>query len=99
MLANSPRVESAETEAQSRRQPSAPAVKPDASPERTAALVIARLTDDIHSVAADRRVLGYIHRVGAVYVALSGDSLDRAVEVGQSLGFQQALDRVRASAS
>ena len=44
-------------------------------------------------------MLGYIHRVGAVYVALSGESLDRAVEVGQSLGFQQALDRVRASAS
>ena len=39
--------------------------------------------------------IGYIHKVGSVFVALSGDVLSHSVEVGQSLTWDQALKMVR----
>jgi hypothetical protein len=59
--------------------------------------IIALVTDDVHSVMTERETLGFVHRVGNVYVALSGDILSHAVEVGQSLSFDQAVDYVRFS--
>ncbi|PRY70050.1 hypothetical protein B0I08_101172 [Glaciihabitans tibetensis] len=59
---------------------------------------IALVTDDVYAVMSNNDTLGYIHKVGAVYVALHGDVLSHAVEVGQSLSWDYAVDMVRASA-
>jgi hypothetical protein len=59
---------------------------------------IALVTDDVFSVMTDRDTLGFIRKVGTVYVALSGDVLSHSVEVGQSLTWEQAVQMVRASA-
>ncbi|NEM91643.1 hypothetical protein [Galbitalea soli] len=56
---------------------------------------IALVSDDVYSVMTDRETLGYVHRVGNVYVALRGDSLKHCVEVGQSLSWEHALSLVR----
>ncbi len=56
---------------------------------------IAVVTDDVYSVMTERETIGFVHRVGNVYVALSGDILSHAVEVGQSLSWDQAVEMVR----
>jgi hypothetical protein len=58
---------------------------------------IALVTDDVYSVMTERETLGFVHKVGNVYVALSGDVLSHAVEVGQSLSWDQAVQMVRFS--
>jgi hypothetical protein len=58
---------------------------------------IALVTDDVYSVLSDRETLGFVHKVGNVYVALSGDSLSHAVEIGQSLSWDRAVQMVRFS--
>ncbi len=57
--------------------------------------LIALVTDDVYSVMTDRETLGFVQRVGTVYVALSGDVLSHAVEVGQSLSWDRAISMVR----
>jgi hypothetical protein len=59
---------------------------------------ISLVSDDVYAVMSEEDTLGYIHKVGSVYVALHGDVLSHAVEVGQSLDFDQAVDMVRSSA-
>jgi hypothetical protein len=56
---------------------------------------IALVTDDVYSVMTDRETLGFVHKVGNVYVALSGDVLSHAVEIGQSLSWDRAVQLVR----
>jgi hypothetical protein len=56
---------------------------------------IALVTEDVYSVMTDRETLGFVHRVGSVYVALSGDVLSHAVEIGQSLSWDRAVEMVR----
>jgi hypothetical protein len=50
-----------------------------------------RIDLDLYEVAQDGRIAGYVEVVGHVFVALSGTRYDRAVEVGQTLTFQDAL--------
>jgi hypothetical protein len=69
-------------------------ISPDAREARTDPIV-ALVTDDVYSVMTDRETLGFVHRVGTVYVALSGDILSHAVEVGQSLSLDRAVRMVR----
>ncbi len=57
--------------------------------------IIALVTDDVYSVMTERDTLGFVQRVGTVYVALSGDVLSHAVEIGQSLSWDQAVRMVR----
>ena len=59
---------------------------------------IALVSDDVYAVMSEENTLGYIHKVGSVFVALHGDVLSHAVEVGQSLDWDQAVGLVRASA-
>jgi hypothetical protein len=59
--------------------------------------IVALVTEDIYSVMTDRETLGFVHRVGTVYVALSGDVLSHAVEIGQSLDWDRAVRMVRFS--
>jgi hypothetical protein len=60
--------------------------------------IIALVSDDVYSVMNEDNTLGFIHKVGPVYVALSGDVLSHAVEIGQSLTWDQAVSIVRSSA-
>jgi len=60
-------------------------------PEATVALV----TEDVYSVMTERETLGFVHKVGSVYVALRGDILSHAVEIGQSLDWDRAVRMVR----
>jgi len=73
-----------------------PAARESARPDRNhlTESTIALVTDDIYSVMTDRETLGYVHKVGTVYVALSGDVLSHAVEVGQSLSWDRAVQMV-----
>jgi hypothetical protein len=57
--------------------------------------IIALVTDDVYSVMTDTDTLGFVHKVGNVFVALSGDVLSHAVEIGQSLSWDQAVGMVR----
>lgn len=55
---------------------------------------IALVGDDLYCVLSETDTLGFVHKVGNVFVALSGDNLGRAVEVGQSLSWDQAVEMV-----
>jgi hypothetical protein len=63
--------------------------------ESRADLTVALVTDDVYSVMTERETLGYVHKVGTVFVALSGDILSHAVEVGQALSLDRAVRMVR----
>lgn len=55
---------------------------------------IALVGEDLYCVLSETDTLGFVHKVGNVFVALSGDNLGRAVEVGQSLSWDQAIEMV-----
>jgi hypothetical protein len=56
---------------------------------------IALVGDDMYCVLSETDTLGFVHQVGNVYVALAGDNLGRAVEVGQTMSWDLAVDMVR----
>jgi hypothetical protein len=56
--------------------------------------IVALVTEDVYSVMTERETLGFVQKVGTVYVALSGDILSHAVEVGQSLSLDRAVRMV-----
>jgi hypothetical protein len=56
---------------------------------------IAIVRDDLYAVLAMRETMGFVERVGNVFVALHGPDLARAVEVGQSLSWDQCVSMVR----
>ncbi len=58
-------------------------------------LTVALVTEDVYSVMTERETLGFVQKVGTVFVALSGDILSHAVEVGQSLSLERAVRMVR----
>ncbi len=68
-----------------------------AAPKSRTDLTVALVTEDVYSVMTERDTLGFVHKVGTVYVALRGDILSHAVEVGQSLSLDRAVRMVRAS--
>lgn len=55
---------------------------------------IALVDDDLYAVLSETETLGYILRVGHVYVALAGENAKRAVEVGQTMDWNTAIDMV-----
>lgn len=55
---------------------------------------IALLQEDIYLVRSDGRTMGFVHKVGNVYVALGGGDLGRALEVGQSLSWDDCVEMV-----
>jgi len=58
---------------------------------------IALLREDIYVILGAALTMGFVERVGNVFVALSGPDLARAVEVGQSLSWDTAVAMVRAA--
>jgi hypothetical protein len=69
-------------------------ISPTARETRTE-LTVALVTEDVYSVMTDRDTLGFVQKVGTVYVALGGDILSHAVEVGQALSLDRAVRMVR----
>jgi hypothetical protein len=55
---------------------------------------ISLVGDDLYCVLSETDTLGFVHKVGNVFVALAGDNLGHAVEAGQSLSWDQAVDMV-----
>ena len=53
--------------------------------------LISLVGTDVYAVMSSRETLGFVHRVGNVYVALDGDNYARACEVGQSLSWDEAV--------
>jgi hypothetical protein len=62
--------------------------------ESSTDMTVALDTEDVYSVMTDRETLGFVHKVGTVFVALSGDILSHAVEVGQALSLDRAVRMV-----
>ena len=56
---------------------------------------IALVREDLYAILAPRETMGFVERVGNVFVALHGPDLARAVEVGQSLSWDQSVLMVR----
>jgi hypothetical protein len=68
------------------------------SPSRTSHpddVSVAMVSDDLFALLTDTETLGYVHKVGRVYVSLRGSDLSHAVEVAQSLSWDRALEAVR----
>jgi hypothetical protein len=55
---------------------------------------ISLIGEDLYCVLSETDTLGYIHQVGNVFVALSGDNVGHAVEVGQTLIWDDAVELV-----
>jgi hypothetical protein len=73
----------------------APASVPVPAQPTTPTTQIALIGDDMYSVLSDTTTLGFVYKVGNVFVALSGPDFGRAVEVGQTLSFDRAVELVR----
>jgi hypothetical protein len=56
---------------------------------------IALVGDDMYSVMTETDTLGFVYKVGNVFVALSGRDFAHAVEVGQTLEWDRAIQLVR----
>jgi hypothetical protein len=56
---------------------------------------IALIGDDMYGVLSATSTLGFVYKVGNVFVALRGADFGRAVEVGQTLSWEQAIEIVR----
>lgn len=70
-----------------------PAQSAPAGRERPEPL-IALVRDDVYAVLDVRDTMGFVERVGSVYVALFGERQIKAVEVGQSLSWDVAVEMV-----
>lgn len=56
--------------------------------------VVSPLRDGVYEVSLDGQVLGFIERVGNVFVALMGRTVNCACEVGQSLSWETSVRMV-----
>ena len=59
---------------------------------------IAIVREGIYAVLGTNETMGFIERVGAVFVALHGPDLARAVEVGQTLSWDECVSLVTRAA-
>ena len=60
----------------------------------TGAPDVALVKDDVYAVLGSTETMGFVERVGNLFVALSGPELNHAVEIGQSLSWDQAVQMV-----
>lgn len=61
---------------------------------RAADVLVTEAVEGIYRVERDGRTVGYVHRVGGVYVALNGPVYNTAIEVAQTHDLESAADRV-----
>ena len=55
---------------------------------------VSRVTDSVYCVLGIDETMGFVDRVGNVFVAYSGSHLPQAFEVGQSLSWDAAVAMV-----
>jgi hypothetical protein len=55
---------------------------------------ISLVADDVFAVLSNTDTLGFVHRIDHIYVALSGRDLAHAVEVGQTMSWERALELI-----
>ncbi|MDJ0335592.1 hypothetical protein QMG83_10200 [Salinibacterium sp. G-O1] len=55
---------------------------------------IALLRDDVYAVLDEHTTMGFVERIENVYVAMAGDRQLKAVEIGQSLSWDVAVEMV-----
>lgn len=55
------------------------------------------IADDVYAIGRGATTIGFVERVGNVFVALEGPDLARACEVGQSLSWDVAVLMVEAA--
>jgi hypothetical protein len=72
-------------------------ISPSRRPHSISPVSIAMVDDDLLSVLTPNETLGFVHRVGPVFVALRGSDLAHAVEVGQSLSRDRAVELVQSA--
>lgn len=77
------------------RVPEAPATAP--LPPDDEVLDIDTIAPDMARVQANRHTVGFVRRVGSIFVALAGPTLHLAVEVGQFRSIGDAVRCVRTS--
>jgi hypothetical protein len=76
-------------------QPARPHQETRLHPQRSrSAPDIALVRDDLYVVFCPDDTMGFVERVGNVFVALSGPNMNHAVEIGQSLSYDQAVHMV-----
>jgi hypothetical protein len=61
------------------------------------AVSVAMINDELFALLTPSETLGYVHKVGRVYVAMRGADYNHAVEVGQTLSRERAIEIVRAA--
>ena len=59
------------------------------------AVSVAMIDDELFALLTPTETLGFVHKVGRVYVALRGSDYNHAVEVGQTLSRERAIEIVR----
>lgn len=70
---------------------------PESQPASDARVAWERVGADCYAVLSQGDLVGFVDVAGNVYVALAGRRYDRAVEVGQSIVFERAVDAVVAA--
>lgn len=56
---------------------------------------VSRHDAGVYRVMTGERLLGFVERVGGIYVALAGSRYDRAVETGQAHSLAQAASMLK----
>lgn len=69
---------------------------PPPAPQQNARLVVVRVFDDIHRVDDATGTVGYVEKVGVVYVSLKGPVYNTSLEIAQCLDLEDAVERLRA---
>ncbi|GAB3605954.1 hypothetical protein GCM10027413_13630 [Conyzicola nivalis] len=72
-------------------------ISPSRKPASDRAVSVAMIDDELFALLTPNETLGYVHKVGRVYVALRGADYNHAVEVGQTLSRERAIEIVRAA--
>lgn len=72
-------------------------ITPTRRPAHTPTISVAKISDDLFSLLGPSETVGFVHKVGPVYVALLGAEINHAVEVGQSLSWDRAIEIVRSA--
>jgi len=73
-------------------------ISPSRKPTPTdAAVSVAMIDDELFALLTPSETLGFVHKVGRVFVALRGSDYNHAVEVGQTLSRDRAIEIVKAA--
>jgi len=90
------------TNTEPQRSPSISTRRSMASEARTQPMTlprVVRISPQLLSFVDEGTTVGFVEKVGPVYVALAGDRYDRAVEVAQSRELERAAQSLLATLS